>query len=44
MNGSTASVRTVIENNSGADMDVPEHLRVVLFLTTVEKQCLSVGS
>jgi len=33
MNGSTASVRTVVENNSSATSDVPEHLRV-LFLTT----------
>ena len=38
-NGSTASVRTVVENNSGADSDVPEHLRV-LFLTTVENNDL----
>jgi len=32
MNGSTASLKTVVENNSGADWDVLAHLRV-LFLT-----------
>ena len=39
INGSTASVRTVVDNNSGADSDVPEHLRL-LFLTTVENNDL----
>ena len=39
MDGSTASVRTVVENNSGADSDIPDHLRV-LFLTTVENNDL----
>ena len=33
------SIRSVVENNSDVDSDVPEHLRI-LFVTTVENNDL----
>ena len=33
------SIRSVVENNSDVDSDIPEHLRI-LFLTTVENNDL----
>ena len=38
-NGVMVSIRSVVENNSDVDSDVPEHLRI-LFLTTVENNDL----
>ena len=38
-NGVMVSIRSVVENNSDVDSDIPEHLRI-LFLTTVENNDL----
>jgi len=38
-NGVMVSIRSVVENNSDVDSDIPEHLRI-LFLTTAEKNDL----